>query len=146
MVLRVGGRRQGAAGWDFCSVAAAGGDRQPFSRLVGEAAGFTDGDESVGVKLVYDSAAGVKTGEFRPRDKPVIQTMEPGKSYNLEIRLSPSKFGLDRFVAGTITAIYSNAQSTSCSPFAPSNKFHLNGEPSHTWRMKSSHSTLNALS
>ena len=70
------------------------------------------GDESVGVKLVYDSAAGVKTGEFRPRDKPVIQTMEPGKSYNLEIRLSPSKFGLDRFVAGTITAVYSNAQST----------------------------------
>jgi len=70
------------------------------------------GDESVGVKLVYDSAAGVKTGEFRPRDKPVIQTMEPGKSYNLEIRLAPSKFGLDRFVAGTITAVYSNAQST----------------------------------
>jgi hypothetical protein len=68
------------------------------------------GDESVGVKLVYDSAAGVKTGEFRPRDKPVVQTMEPGKSYNLEIRLSPGKFGLDRFVAGTITAVYSNAQ------------------------------------
>src|SRR6266446_676842 len=38
------------------------------------------------------------------------------------------------------------AQSTSCNPFAPSSRFHLNGAPSHTWRMKSSHSTLNALS
>jgi hypothetical protein len=70
------------------------------------------GDESVMVKLVYDSAAGVKTGEFRPINKPTVQAMESGKDYNLEVRLSPSKFGMDRFVPGRMSAVYSNNQST----------------------------------
>jgi hypothetical protein len=70
------------------------------------------GDESVSVKLAYDSAAGMKTAEFTPPNKPVVQVMEPGKTYNLEVRLSPGRVGLDRFVSGRITAIYSNAQQT----------------------------------
>ena len=68
------------------------------------------GDESVKVILIYDSAAGLKTAEFSPPNKPVVQVMEPGKSYNLLVKLSPSRFGMDRFVNGRITAVYSNAQ------------------------------------
>ena len=70
------------------------------------------GDESVVVTLTYDSAAGAKPAEFKPVNKPVVQHMEPGNDYRLELRLSPRKFGLARFVAGRITAAYSNAQSS----------------------------------
>lgn len=70
------------------------------------------GDESVAVTLTYDGAAGAKPAEFKPMNKPVVQHMEPRKEYPLELRLSPTKFGLDRFVAGRITAAYSNAQSS----------------------------------
>jgi hypothetical protein len=70
------------------------------------------GDESVAVTLTYDGAAGAKPAQFKPIDKPVVQHMEPGKEYPLELRLSPTKFGLERFVAGRITAAYYNAQSS----------------------------------
>jgi hypothetical protein len=70
------------------------------------------GDESVRVVLTYEGAAGAKPAEFRPADKPVVQMMEPGKAYPLELRLSPGKFGLGRFVAGRITAAYANAQAS----------------------------------
>jgi hypothetical protein len=70
------------------------------------------GDESVAVTLTYDGAQGAKPAEFRPTNKPVVQHMEPGKEYPLELRLSPTKFGLERFVAGRITAAYSNAQAS----------------------------------
>ena len=40
----------------------------------------------------------------------------------------------------------SSPSSASCTPFAPSSRFHRNGPPSTTWRRNSSHSTLNALS
>jgi len=70
------------------------------------------GDESVCVTLTYEGAAGAKPAVFAPGKKPVVQQMEPGKDYPLELRLSPSKFGLERFVAGRITAAYSNAQSS----------------------------------
>jgi len=70
------------------------------------------GDESVKVNLTYDSAAGVKTALFTPPKRPVVQTIEAGREYRMELRLSPAKFGLDRFVAGRLTATYSNAQET----------------------------------
>jgi hypothetical protein len=70
------------------------------------------GNESVGVMLVYDSAAGLKTAAFTPADKPVVYEMEPGKDYNLEARLAPSRFGIDRFLPGRMTAAYSNAQAS----------------------------------
>ena len=70
------------------------------------------GDESVKVNLTYDSAAGVKTALFTPPRRPVVQTIEAGREYTMELRLSPTKFGLDRFVAGRLTATYSNAQET----------------------------------
>ena len=70
------------------------------------------GDESVAVTLTYDGAPGAKPAEFKPVNKPVVQQMEPGKEYPLELRLSPGKFGLERFVAGRVTAAYSNAQSS----------------------------------
>jgi hypothetical protein len=70
------------------------------------------GDESVSVKLIYDSAAGVKTAVFTPPNKPVVQVMEVGKDYNLQVSLSPAKFGLDQFVPGRLSAAYSNAQET----------------------------------
>jgi hypothetical protein len=70
------------------------------------------GNESVSVKLNYDSAAGLKTASFKPPNKPVVQMMEPGKSYNLEARLTAAKFGLDRFLPGRLTASYSNDQAT----------------------------------
>jgi hypothetical protein len=70
------------------------------------------GDESVHVKLFYDTGAagGVKTGEFKPVKRPVIQVMEPGMSYALELRLAPEKFGLRRFEPGRLSAVYSNRQ------------------------------------
>lgn len=70
------------------------------------------GDERVRVMLTYEGAAGVKPAEFKPANKPVVQMMEPGKEYPLELRLSPGKFGLERFVAGRIVAAYSNSQAT----------------------------------
>jgi hypothetical protein len=70
------------------------------------------GDESVRVNLTYDSAAGVKTALFTPPKRPVVQTIEAGHEYRMELRLSPTKFGLDRFVTGRLTATYSNAQET----------------------------------
>jgi hypothetical protein len=70
------------------------------------------GDESVRVNLTYDSAAGVKTALFTPPKRPVVQTIEAGREYRMELRLSPTKFGLDRFVAGSLRATYSNAQET----------------------------------
>jgi hypothetical protein len=70
------------------------------------------GDESVAVTLTYDGGAGAKPAEFKPTNKPVVQQMESGKEYPLELRLSPGKFGLERFVAGRVTAAYSNAQSS----------------------------------
>jgi hypothetical protein len=70
------------------------------------------GDESVAVTLTYDGLPGAKPAEFKPMNKPVVQQMEPGKEYPLELRLSPGKFGLERFVAGRVTAAYSNAQSS----------------------------------
>ena len=39
------------------------------------------GDETVSVVLTYDSAAGVKTGEFRPFKKPIVQTLAPGEEF-----------------------------------------------------------------
>lgn len=68
------------------------------------------GDESVKVVLTYDSAAGVKTASFTPPKKPVVQTLEPGRILKLELRLSASKFGMDRFVSGKISATYTNGQ------------------------------------
>lgn len=70
------------------------------------------GDESVSITLSYAGAPGAKPAVFTPAKRPVVQQMEPGKEYPLELRLSPSKFGLERFVAGQITAAYSNAQSS----------------------------------
>ena len=72
------------------------------------------GDESVSVTFSYEgaAAASVKPAVFKPTNKPVVQYMEPGKNYPLELRLSPSKFGRDDFVAGRIIAAYSNAQSS----------------------------------
>jgi hypothetical protein len=70
------------------------------------------GNESVSVKLNYDSAAGLKTAAFKPANKPVVQVMEPGKSYNMEARLTAGKFGLERFLPGRLTASYSNDQAT----------------------------------
>jgi hypothetical protein len=70
------------------------------------------GDESVAVNLLYATPAGEKTATFRPEKKPVVQVMEPGKEYSLELRLSPSKFGMDRFVPGRVMAVYTNAQAT----------------------------------
>lgn len=70
------------------------------------------GNESVSVKLNYDSAAGLKTAAFKPANKPVVQVMEPGKSYNMEARLTPGKFGMERFLPGRLTASYSNDQAT----------------------------------
>jgi len=70
------------------------------------------GDESVRVNLTYDSAAGVKQALFTPPKRPVVQAIEAGREYRMELRLSPTKFGMDRFVAGRLTATYSNAQET----------------------------------
>jgi len=70
------------------------------------------GNESVAVNLVYTTPAGERTATFRPERKPVVQVMEPGKEYSLELRLSPSKFRMDRFVSGQVTAFYTNAQTT----------------------------------
>lgn len=70
------------------------------------------GDESVSVNLIYDSAAGLKTASFTPANKPVVYEMESGKDYNLEARLAPVKFGIDRFLPGRMTATYSNAQAS----------------------------------
>lgn len=70
------------------------------------------GDESVQVNLTYDSAAGLKTALFTPPKRPVVQTIEAGREYRMELRLSPTKFGLDRFVPGSLSATYSNAQET----------------------------------
>jgi hypothetical protein len=82
------------------------------TKLGGAATEKRAGDESVRVTLDYDGAPGAKAAEFKPPDKPVVQIMEPGKDYSLELRLSPSKFGLARFVPGRITATYANAQAT----------------------------------
>lgn len=68
------------------------------------------GDETVSVVLTYDSAAGVKTGEFRPFKKPVVQTLGPGEGFKMELRLAPGRFGLDRFLSGRMTATYANGQ------------------------------------
>jgi hypothetical protein len=71
------------------------------------------GDESACVRLTYESAAaGVKSAEFKSPWKPAVQVMEPGKDYNLTLRLSPGKFGLRRFDEGTLRATYANAQAS----------------------------------
>jgi hypothetical protein len=71
------------------------------------------GDESVGVTLVYDTGAGAtRTGEFRPKKKPPVQVMEPNKAYLLELRVAPEKFGLQRFVPGSVSAVYANRQTS----------------------------------
>jgi hypothetical protein len=82
------------------------------TKLIGAATEKLAGDESVRVTLDYDGAPGAKAAEFKPADKPAVQVMEPGKDYSLELRLSPSKFGLARFVPGRISATYANAQSS----------------------------------
>jgi hypothetical protein len=53
---------------------------------------------------------GLKSAAFTPANKPVVYELEPGKEYNLEARLAPVKFGLDRFFPGRMTAAYSNSQ------------------------------------
>jgi hypothetical protein len=70
------------------------------------------GDESVNVTLTYDGAPAAKPAVFKPENKPVVQVMEPGRDYPMELRLSPETFGLDHFVPGRITATYSNAQTS----------------------------------
>jgi hypothetical protein len=71
------------------------------------------GDESVVVKLLYDAGPeGAKTGEFKPIKKPVVQVMEPGKIYVLELRVAPEKFGMTRFVPGRVSAVYVNHQAS----------------------------------
>jgi hypothetical protein len=72
------------------------------------------GDESACVRLSYESSAGggAKTAEFKSPWKPAVQVMEPGKDYNLTLRLTPAKFGLRQFEAGTLRATYSNAQAS----------------------------------
>jgi hypothetical protein len=70
------------------------------------------GKESVAVRVTYQNAKGTGTADFKPAKKPVVQIMEPGRSYRLEIRLAPSKFGLDEFTPGTLTALYLNHQAT----------------------------------
>jgi hypothetical protein len=71
------------------------------------------GDESACLKLNYGAAAGAtKPAEFRATNKPVIQVMEPAKVYNLEMRLSPEKFGARQFDGGRLSAAYVNAQAS----------------------------------
>jgi hypothetical protein len=70
------------------------------------------GDENVCVTLTYEGAAGAKPVVMRPENKPVVQVMEPGREYPLELRLSAESFGLERFVPGRVVASYSNRQSS----------------------------------
>ena len=70
------------------------------------------GDESVCVTLTYEGAAGAKPVVMRPENKPVVQVMEPGREYPLELRLSAESFDLERFVLGSVVASYSNRQSS----------------------------------
>jgi hypothetical protein len=70
------------------------------------------GDESICVTLTYDGAAGARPVVIKPEDKPVVQVMEPGREYPMELRLAPESFGLERFVPGRVVAAYSNRQSS----------------------------------
>jgi hypothetical protein len=68
------------------------------------------GNESVGLRLDYAQTDGKQKAWFRPVVRPAVQTLDRDHDYRLELRLSPSKFGLDRFGAGTMTATYVNEQ------------------------------------
>lgn len=70
------------------------------------------GDETVKLTATYDGGAGIKTTQFTPSKKPIVQAIEPGQDYRVELRLSPAAFGLDRFAAGRMSVTYSNAQDT----------------------------------
>jgi hypothetical protein len=68
------------------------------------------GNESVGLRLDYAQGDGKQKAWFRPVVRPALQTLDRDHDYRLEVRLSASKFGLDRFGAGTMTATYVNEQ------------------------------------
>jgi hypothetical protein len=70
------------------------------------------GDETVAVTLTYEGAAGAKPAVIKPENKPVVQVMEPGQEFPMELRLSPESFGLKQFVAGRVVAAYSNRQAS----------------------------------
>jgi hypothetical protein len=70
------------------------------------------GDESAMVQVKYESGAGSKTATYKPSKKPITQELAPGEAITMELRLSPARFGLDRFVDGKISASYSNQQTT----------------------------------
>jgi hypothetical protein len=70
------------------------------------------GDETVAVTLTYEGAAGAKPAVIKPENKPVVQVMEPGQEFPMELRLSPELFGLKQFVAGRVVAAYSNRQAS----------------------------------
>jgi hypothetical protein len=70
------------------------------------------GDETVAVTLAYEGAAGAKPAVIKPENKPVVQTLEPGQEFPMELRLAPDSFGLKRFVTGCVVAAYSNRQAS----------------------------------
>jgi hypothetical protein len=70
------------------------------------------GDESVAVRMAYETPDGVKVGEFKPDKKPAVTILEPGREWAMELRIAPEKFGLRQFVPGRMTVSYVNRQET----------------------------------
>lgn len=85
---------------------------RPVEPRWGEAKAMLSGDESARLVINYDSSAGLKTGTFKPSVKPLLQEMEAGEILTMELRLSPSRFEMQKFVGGRLSATYSNQQST----------------------------------
>ena len=70
------------------------------------------GDESVAVRMTYDTPTGAKVGEFKPERKPAMYSIPPGHTWAMELRVGAGKFGLKSFVPGRITVSYVNRQDT----------------------------------
>ena len=70
------------------------------------------GDESLVVTLQYEAAGQVRTAQFKPPNRPIVNPLPPGQEVSFELRILPGKFGLESFAPGLIQATYANQQAS----------------------------------